>query len=77
MERLICQGCQGSALEPNLGLGQSTMGTSGVPDLSQGDPGHLPQHLFFEKVPRSPTLWGPAERESNLQYPLLLDQLIT
>ena len=25
MERLICQGCQGSASEPNLGVGQSTM----------------------------------------------------
>ena len=37
----------------------------------QGDPRHLPKCLSVEKVPRSPTLWGPAERESNLQYPLL------
>ena len=37
----------------------------------QGDLGHLPQCLFVEKVPGSPTLWGPTEKESNLQHPLL------
>ena len=67
-ERLICQGCQGSASGPNLEVGPVCHGTSGIPYLLQGDWGHLPQCLFVEKVPRSPTLWHPAERESNLQF---------
>ena len=40
-------------------------GTLGVPDLSQGDLGHLPQCLSVEKVSRSPTLWISAEKRSN------------
>ena len=46
-------------------------GTRGVPDLSQGDPRHLPQCLSVEKVPRSPTLWVSVKKRSNPQHPLL------
>ena len=40
-------------------------------DFFQGDLGHLLQCLYVKKIPRSPTLWAPEERESNLQHPLL------
>ena len=61
---------------PDLDMDQSAMGTSGIPGLLQGDPGHLPQCLSVEKVPRSPTLWAPVERESNLQHPLFPNKLV-
>ena len=39
-------------------------GTCGVPDLSQGDLGHLPQCFSVEKVPRSPPCGSQWRREA-------------
>ena len=39
-------------------------GTSGIPDLPQGDPQYLPQCLFIEEAPRSPPCEGQWRRRA-------------
>ena len=57
--------------------GPVSHGTSGIPYLVIKEIWDIyHSSLFVEKVPRSPTLWGPAERENNLQYPLLPNNLV-
>ena len=48
-------------------------GTSRLPNIPEGDEGHLPQCVPFKKVSGFPLLWRVTKKKDHSGYTLLLD----